>query len=298
VIRLPIIQNKVSVVLPVHYVNRAWLTQSIQSVLGQDYKNLELIVVNDEATEDIDELVKSLGVHKYIKNDRNRKLPYSLNRGFERADGGFHTWTSADNYMLPGMIFRLVREMESRKEIAIACARMKPQADDGKLLDEIPGYIRAAKAADCVAGSPTVERKYTFFSTIGACFLYKSEVWERLGGYDESLHGTEDYDFWIRASRHYIIGQIPWEEPAYYVYRIHQNSMSSLIPHCYTAMRVEVLRREQRAYPDDPDITRAISYYEEYARIVDRQGLLFYRIFRFIRSRLGWLARTAAEAAR
>jgi glycosyltransferase involved in cell wall biosynthesis len=63
------IPNKVSVVLPVHHVNREWLTQSIRSVLEQDYEKLELIVVNDEATENIDELVRSLGVHKYVKNE-------------------------------------------------------------------------------------------------------------------------------------------------------------------------------------------------------------------------------------
>jgi glycosyltransferase involved in cell wall biosynthesis len=293
---MPIIQNKVSVVLPVRYVNREWLTQSIRSVLEQDYENLELIVVNDEATEDIDELVRSLGVHKYVKNDGNRKLPYSLNRGFESADGEYHTWTSADNYMLPGMVSRLMREMKSRPEISLVCARMKPRTNDGCLLDETPGYIAAAKAAGTRIGTPTVERKYTFFSTIGACFLYKSEVWERLSGYDENLHGAEDYDFWIRASRNYTIGQIPWEEPAYYVYRTHQNSMSSLIPHCYTVMRLEVLRRELRTYPDDPDIPKAMSYYERYAQMLDRQRLLSYRIFRFIRSRTASLVRMMTGA--
>src|ERR1700730_6246204 len=120
---MPIIQNKVSVVLPVHHVNREWLMQSIRSVLDQDYQNLELIVVNDEATEDIDELVKSLGVHKYVKNDRNRKLPFSLNRGFAEADGGYHTRTSADNYMLPGMISRLVNEIKGRSDVQIVCGK-------------------------------------------------------------------------------------------------------------------------------------------------------------------------------
>jgi len=50
---MPVIQDKVSVVLPVHHVKREWLSQSIGSVLEQNYENMELIVVNDEATEDI-----------------------------------------------------------------------------------------------------------------------------------------------------------------------------------------------------------------------------------------------------
>src|SRR5262245_18314148 len=85
---------KVSVVLPVRYVHEEWLKRSVSSVLDQDYSNLELIVVNDEATKEIDELILSFGIKKYVKNDRNRKLPYSLNRGFEVADGDYHSWTS------------------------------------------------------------------------------------------------------------------------------------------------------------------------------------------------------------
>ncbi len=80
-----------SVVLPVYFVNHKWLVHSISSVLDQDYRNLELIVVNDAATENIDDIVESCGIRKYVINPRNMKLPYPLNRSFELADGKYHT---------------------------------------------------------------------------------------------------------------------------------------------------------------------------------------------------------------
>ena len=82
-----VVHGLVSVVTPVRYVNRKWLAKSISSALSQDYPKLELIVVNDDSTEDIDGMVESFGIKKYIKNDQNRGAAYSFNRGFEVSEG-------------------------------------------------------------------------------------------------------------------------------------------------------------------------------------------------------------------
>src|SRR3972149_1726608 len=100
--RIAAMSKKVSIVLPVYYVNFEWLKRSIMSVLDQDYKELELIIVNDCATENIDDLIESFGIEKYVKNDSNRGLPNSLNRGFNLAEGEYGMWTSVDDFMLPG----------------------------------------------------------------------------------------------------------------------------------------------------------------------------------------------------
>jgi glycosyltransferase involved in cell wall biosynthesis len=262
VIPAPTIQNKVSVVLPVHYVNREWLTKSVTSVLKQDYEPLELIVVNDEATEDIDELIRSLGVHKYVKNDRNRKLPYSLNRGFEQADGEFHTWTSVDNYMLPGMVARLVTELKSRTDLAVVCGKSFVMNDAGEFFSN-DAIDSAEELALSLSGSEIddqyISRARLFYGTIGACFLYYAYVWRELNGYDEELHGAEDFDFWLRASRSFKIGRIPWRETPYYAYRVHDVSMSSTISGCFTNMRFSVLERESRIFPDDQLLKKAVA---------------------------------------
>jgi glycosyltransferase involved in cell wall biosynthesis len=259
---MPTIEDKVSVVLPVHHVNREWLTQSIRSVLEQEYESLELIVVNDETTEDIDELVRSLGVHKYVKNDRNWKLPYSLNRGFESADGEFHTWTSADNYMLPGMISRLVKEIKARPEVQIVCGKSFVMNEAGTLLslaetDAVEG--RALKRAGTSFADPLLPRRRLFYGSLGACFLYHCSVWDALKGYDENLHGAEDFDFWLRASRHFKVGRISSTEPPYYVYRIHSTSMSNTVIGCFSTLRVAVLEREAALYPEDKHLAQALA---------------------------------------
>jgi len=253
----------VSVVLPVRNVHREWLTQSISSVLEQDYPNLELIIVNDETTENIDELVASFGVKKYIKNARNRKLPYSLNRGFEVADGTYHTWTSADNYMLPGMIKRLVKELEERKDLSIVCGRSRMIDENGVTIDSWEIDTGNANLTCTDLNDTDIEPRFTYYSSLGACFMYRKKVWERLRGYDEKRHGSEDFDFWLRASHQFKIGRIPWSEEPLYIYRVHSTSMSNTVPDCFTRARVQILKREVRLHPQNPDIRKALDHYEQ-----------------------------------
>lgn len=254
----PVVKGRISVVLPVRHVNEPWLRASIESVLSQDYPDKELIVVNDEATQDIDALVASYGIRKYVKNDRNHKLPYSLNRGFEQADGEFHTWTSADNYMLPGMLTRLAAELRANAACGIAFGRAVVIDEAGRVLQQESNVFGLA---GCEAKEAIVPRRYTYISTLGGCFLYRAGVWRDLGGYDERIHGAEDYDFWIRASRTFEIRHLPDCEEPHYAYRVHGASMSSSVKGCYTRLRVGILARELARRPADGWAWRALAFY-------------------------------------
>jgi glycosyltransferase involved in cell wall biosynthesis len=252
----------VSVVLPVRHVNRAWLKRSMESVLGQDYPNKELIVVNDEATEDIDSLVKSYGIKKYIKNARNLKLPHSLNRGFELAEGALHTWTSADNYMLPGMLATLSEELFRNPDVGIVFGRSVTVDEHGAVTDtSIDLQKRMSSLAGIDPVATTMPGHYTCFGSLGACFMYRAEVWRKMRGYDETIHGAEDYDFWIRASSAYAIRRLPVEMPAYYAYRVHPSSMSSQVQGCYTRMRLAIVIREWKKRPADFWVCKALCRY-------------------------------------
>jgi glycosyltransferase involved in cell wall biosynthesis len=255
--------KKVSVVLPVRYVNFEWLESSIRSIQNQDYANIELIVVNDEATDDIDDLIKSFGIKKYIKNGTNKKLPYSLNRGFEIAEGEYHTWTSADNFMMPTMISRLVEELEKRKDYSIVCGRCIVLDANNSYNDLKSGEEKLCELLCCDLYDTNIERRYTYFSTLGPCFLYKKEVWETLRGYDENCYGSEDFDFWIRASEKYKICRLPYAEEPLYIYRTHSNSISSTVRGCFTSSRLVILNREFSRFPEDEYLRKSIKYYKK-----------------------------------
>ena len=90
-------------VLPVY--NQAYLIGgSIESVLQQTYPNLELIIVNDGSTDEIEKVLGPYRDHPKVKilDQENQKLPRALSNGFRLARGEFFTWTSADNLMGKG----------------------------------------------------------------------------------------------------------------------------------------------------------------------------------------------------
>ena len=90
---------RVSIVLP-SYNGERYIKESIDSVLNQSFTNWELIVVND-CSEDgtrriVEEYAQNDSRVTIINNEKNMKLPKSLNIGFEVARGEYFTWTSDD----------------------------------------------------------------------------------------------------------------------------------------------------------------------------------------------------------
>jgi len=199
----------VSIVLPTF--NRAdILPVAIESCLGQTYRNIELIVVNDGSVDDTEKVVMG-----YVEMDgrviyhrkENGKLPRALNYGFERSHGEFLTWTSDDNLYLPSGIEEMVRFLEDGKEFGMVYSDF--YISDGGPMDYQTKYLE---------DSPELQHH----NTVGACFLYRRSVYRVVGDYDADLELAEDYDYWLRVAKAFYIGHIP---SPLYVYFTHKGSL-------------------------------------------------------------------------
>jgi len=204
-------QPLISIILPVHN-GRKYLKQSIQSCLDQTYLNLELIIVNDASTDSTLQIAEDFaGLDKRVKiitNNINQKLPASLNIGHRHAQGEFVTWTSDDNMYQKDALATLFKAIIQQKADIVYC--------DYLLIDE-----------DGILVGKTILKPIEFllfYGVIGACFLYRKEVFERNHGYNDKLYLVEDYDFWLRALKHSHFYKI--ENPGYYYYRYHANSLT------------------------------------------------------------------------
>jgi glycosyltransferase involved in cell wall biosynthesis len=189
------------------------LREAIESCLNQTFPDWELIIVDDASTDETpaiiaqylerDERVRS------ITNAANRKLPASLNIGFEAARGDLLTWTSDDNLYRPGALDEMVAFLRRSPHIDLVYADFTVIDEHG--LPTKPGWT-----------GPLSELPLA--DVIGACFLYRRKVHERLGGYAEDLYLVEDYDFWMRASKLFKFG---WLQRDLYLYRSHPHSLTS-----------------------------------------------------------------------
>ena len=116
---------RVSVVLPVHN-GAAYLDSAIGSILGQTFRDFELICVDDGSSDETPQILRRHALAdrriRVITNRPNKGLPGALNTGFAAARGALHTWTSDDNLARPQMLAQLVAALDANPAAAIAHA--------------------------------------------------------------------------------------------------------------------------------------------------------------------------------
>ncbi len=210
--------KKISIVLPT-YNGELFLAKSIDSVLNQTYKNIELIIVDDCSTDSTPEILNSYLKKdpriKVIRNEKNKKLPASLNVGFSNASGDYYTWTSDDNEYYPEALEKMINFLENNSEYGMVYA--------------ICDLNQKATCGTSVWGEmPATPENLLNFSTCGACFLYRKEVAQNIGKYDETKFLAEDHDYWLRIRLKYKIANITEH---LYLYRLHQKSLTKKYQH-------------------------------------------------------------------
>jgi glycosyltransferase involved in cell wall biosynthesis len=204
----------VSIVLPTYNGSR-YIRQSIDSCLGQSISDFELIIVNDCSTDNTAEIIEEYRKKdsriRVIHNTFNKKLPLSLNTGFEQAQGKYHTWTSDDNCYAAGALEKMLHTLTEHPNIDLVYT-------DYSLVDE-NGHVFGVRKFNNIYDS------FTDWLGCGACFLYKEQVFRVNKGYNPGAFLIEDYDFFMRAFLQFNFHYLPGYD--LYFYREHPSSLTS-----------------------------------------------------------------------
>ena len=110
--------NLVSVVIPV-YNSESFLTQCIESVLSQTYKNIEIIVIDDGSTDNSSDILQNYADKIIILSQENRGLASALNYGIQTMKGNWLKWFSPDDMMYPKAIETLVNTVKNHQDNTI-----------------------------------------------------------------------------------------------------------------------------------------------------------------------------------
>lgn len=188
----------VSVIVPTH--NRPeMLTAAIRSILSQTLRDFEIIVVND-AGEDVEEVVSSLGGGgkiSYVRHDRNRGLAAARNAGLRLARGKYIAYLDDDDLYYPDHLETLVTHLErDGGKVAYTDAHRATQ----KMMDG--GYVTINRD---IPYSWNFNRDMFLFTNYVPvlCIMHEKACLEESGYFDETLTTQEDWDLWIRMSRKY-----------------------------------------------------------------------------------------------
>lgn len=232
-------QPLISIILPT-YNQAKYLPEALDSIFNQTLRDFELVIVNDGSTDDTSNILKKYAQTYNFKliNQTNQGLPKALNTGFTEAKGKYLTWTSSDNIMLPAMLEKLYGALENNPPISVFYA-------DWIFIDDAGTVLSRFETLDfdrCLLLQ---------FNFVHCCFLFRREVFEKLGGYYPEYIYSEDWDFWIRASRHFKMKHLP---ETLYKYRIHSGSMTNEIIRETAPQKIrypEFSKRLRHRYPLD-----------------------------------------------
>ena len=236
----------VSVVIPT-YRHRDYVLLTLESVFAQTFKDYEVIVVNDGSPDDTDEVLKPLiqsGKIRYIEQ-KNAGQAAARNCGIAVAQGKYIALLDDDDLWPSDKLAWQVQALENSPRAALVYGYKRD-------LDEPSGVIAPRSEAEAFQGEVTeafLSRNH--ITSPGQC-LVPATMLERIGGFDASLWGVDDWDLYIRLAKQ---GPFVYEHRLALTYRLHaQNASRDLARMYQNAMQ---LRRKQFGLLPSPAHWRA-----------------------------------------
>jgi GT2 family glycosyltransferase len=217
---------RVSVVMAV-YNGQEYLRPAIDSVLGQTFRDLELIVVNDGSTDASRDIMVSIDDDRVrlLDNTRNLGLTPSLNRGVEAARGEFVARLDADDVATPDRLARQVRFLDRNPDVALVGSAYKN-------IDTLGRVVRRGQW-------PRYHLQLRWSLLFYCPFNHSAVTWRRgavseaVGLYDESFQYAMDWEYWSRIASRLRVANL---RRVLTLYRVGPHSMSSNHPR----VRVEI----------------------------------------------------------
>lgn len=186
---------RVSVIIPTF--NRAWAVgKAIESVLAQDYPNVELIVVDDGSSDQTGAMLSAYKGALLPIRQPNQGVSAARNRGVTAAAGDLIAFLDSDDYWLPGKLSEQVAFFNAHPE-ALICQTEEIWIRNGCRVN--PRRRHQKPAGDI------------FIPSLALCLVSPSAVmvkralFTEIGGFDEDLPACEDYDLWLRVSCRYPV---------------------------------------------------------------------------------------------
>jgi len=224
----------VSLIIPCF--NQAhYLKDAIESIVSQNYGELEIIVVNDGSTDDTEEVAKSHKEVKYIYQV-NAGLSAARNKGIEHSSGEYLIFLDSDDVLLPGSIASQIQMMREDKAVAFISGGYVTADANLKILWESKTSVSYAHFKNFLLGN---------FIGMHAAVIYRRFVFNEFS-FDPELKACEDYDLYLKIASKYDVRHhtIPIA-----IYRRHEANMSANLPVMFS-IALSVLEKNYKANPD------------------------------------------------
>ncbi|MBN1759673.1 MAG: glycosyltransferase [Chitinispirillaceae bacterium] len=241
----------VSIIVPTY--NRPHLIgTTLQSILGQSYPNIEIVVVNDCGTP-VEDVVYSMNKSNritYIRHAKNSGLAAARNTGIRAARGKYIGYLDDDDFYYPDHVQTLMEYIiNNNVQVAYADAAMALQ-------HRVNGIWETKERK--LLYSYDFDYDLIFVRNLFPvlCVIHAKECIDAVGGFDETFKTHEDWDLWVRMSRRYKMQHIKKVTAEYCVKVGAGQQMTTDTSSDFNATRKQIYERYAEHIVNRPDIQR------------------------------------------
>ncbi len=182
-----------------------FIRETIESVLSQTYPIAEVIVVDDESTDDSVEIIKTFGPPVRLVEQKNQGVCVARNNGARLASGEIIMFLDSDDLWLPNKVERQIEAFKQDREVGLVSCGIRAFGIDGRTIYESVEGRGGWIAKDIILMRETV------LNTTASVLAVRRGVFEKIGGFDErrEIFAAEDRDFCYRAAEVSKHGFVP-----------------------------------------------------------------------------------------
>lgn len=188
---------RVSVVIPAYNCER-FISTAIDSVLGQTYRDFEIVVVNDGSTDGTDEILSGYGSKIKKICQQNKGPAGARNAGVANASGEYIAFLDQDDAWLPDKLKLQLELFDKNDKLGLVYTDTYI-VDDGRFDDPVKSGLRTFSIR-----KPRRENVFkdlfleNFIST--SSVMVRKDCILKAGDFDPSVVPSEDYDMWLRVT--------------------------------------------------------------------------------------------------
>jgi glycosyltransferase involved in cell wall biosynthesis len=178
----------VSIITP-SFNQAPFLEATIESVLAQDYPNIEYLIMDGGSTDGSVEIIRKHEDHLACwTSERDNGQTSAIRKGFDRATGSIFAWLNSDDLLAPSAVRIVVDLLRRLPDVGVVYGdRLHIDAKGNVIgINRMPAFYPAMFARNITLPQETV--------------FFRRGVYELVGGLDETLRFSLDFDLWVRMS--------------------------------------------------------------------------------------------------
>lgn len=222
----------VSVITPL-FNGEAFIRATILSALGQTYPHIEIVIVNDGSPDNSEKIIADLLRDprvKYVKQ-ANQGVAAARNAGIRASSGDLIAFLDQDDLWAAEKLEMQVKCLEENPSVGLVHSNVRFIDENGQcILEREDRWDTDARLATGWCFSVLVEKNRLAMLTV----CMRRSCYEAIGSFREDIPGVDDYEYWLRLSRHCAFMHLDFPLALYRLHGANESLVNWLPQHVKT----------------------------------------------------------------